>query len=124
MGRLASVYLALAMLGAATAATAQDRRPVRFSAFYVSYAALAVGDVVTTASAEARGAHEANPVRAALGKGRWPGAVVQGAGTVFTIWAVDKVRRDGHPTAAFVTLVALNALSAVVVGHNSQVRRR
>jgi hypothetical protein len=91
--------------------------PVLFKTMYASYAAVQLGDIITTTTALNRGQREANPF---IGNGAGASARligVKAATTVMTILAIEKMRKR-HPVVAAVTFVAINATLAAVTINN------
>lgn len=117
---------ATALLCLATAAHAQDepRRPRLLVPLYSTYAGLTAGDMITTFQAYGRGAREANPVRQALGPRSVKGLVVQGVSVAAALYAVDELRKRGHPRMALAEMIVLNAVSGAIVLNNAHVSRR
>jgi hypothetical protein len=91
--------------------------PAFLKKLYVGYAAMQVGDIITTTAALNRGGREANPLLS--GVAHSPAALigVKAAATVATIVTIEKLR-ERHPVAASVTLIAINATLAAVTINN------
>jgi hypothetical protein len=91
--------------------------PAFLKRLYVGYAALQIGDIITTTRALGRGAREGNPLLANVAHS--PAALigVKAAAGVATILAIEKLRQK-HPVVASVTLIAINATLAAVTINN------
>jgi cell division protein FtsB len=91
---------------------------------YVGYAALQVGDIITTTTALGRGAREGNPLIRNIAHSPVALIGVKTAAGVATVLAIEKLRQK-HPVAASVTLIAMNAtLAAVTINNVSVVVRQ
>jgi hypothetical protein len=88
--------------------------PAAFRIAYGSYAALSTLDMISTVAARQRGAREMNPLMSG-GYGR--DAAMKAALAGATIAGVKAMERKGRK-AAFVTMIAINAATAVVVANN------
>jgi hypothetical protein len=103
-------------VAAAWAKEAESRGPssTALKALYGSYGALQTLDMVSTIQARNQGAREANPIMAG-GYGQATATkVIMAAATLAAVRAIEKKNRK----AAFVTMIALNAATAVVVANN------
>ena len=91
--------------------------PAFLKKLYVGYAAMQVGDIITTTTALNRGAREGNPLL--RGVAQSPAALigVKAMTTVATIMTIGKLR-ERHPVAASLTLIAINATLAAVTINN------
>jgi hypothetical protein len=103
-----------------------DRRlsdPAFLKKLYVGYAALQIGDIITTTAAINGGAREGNPLIRTIAHS--PAALigVKAAAGVATVIAIEKLRQK-HPVAASLTLIAMNATLAAVTINNVSVARR
>lgn len=83
-------------------------------ALYGSYGALQTLDMTSTIQARSRGAREVNPL---LDGGHMQAAATKIALAAATVAAVKLIEKKNRK-AAFVTMVALNAATAVVVVNN------
>ena len=97
-----------------------DRRlsdPAFLKKLYVGYAALQIGDVITTTRAINRGAREGNPLISNFAHS--PAALIglKAAAGVGMVVAIEKLRQK-HPVVASVTLIAMNATLAAVTINN------
>lgn len=97
--------------------------PAFLKKLYVGYAALQLGDIITTTTALGRGAREGNPLIRNIA--RSPAALVgvKAAGGVAMVIAIEKLR-EKHPVAASVTLIAINATMAAVTINNMSIASR
>ena len=91
--------------------------PAFLKKLYVGYAAMQVGDIITTTTALKRGGREANPVLRGVAHSPAALIAVKAAATVATIFTIEKLR-ERHPVAASVTLIAMNATLAAVTINN------
>ena len=98
-----------------------DRRlsdPAFLKKLYLGYAALQVGDVITTTRAINRGAREGNPLISNFAHS--PAALIglKAAAGVGMVVAIERLRQK-HPVVASVTLIAMNATLAAVTINNA-----
>jgi hypothetical protein len=98
-------------------------RPRLLVPLYISNVALGLADVATSVTAVKRGAREANPLIANLQSDTWKMTTVRMAGAATTIVFAEGLRRRGHPRAAVVTMLAINAANVAIVMHNYGVNR-
>jgi hypothetical protein len=91
--------------------------PVFVKGMYAGYAALQLGDAITTTLALSRGGREANPLLRGIVQS--PAALigVKAASTAATIVLIEKLRRR-HPVAAGISMIAINATMAAVTINN------
>ena len=94
--------------------------PAFLKKLYVGYAALQIGDVITTTRAINRGAREGNPMISNFAHS--PAALIglKAAASVGMVIAIEKLRQE-HPVAASVTMIAINATLAAVTINNATV---
>jgi len=98
-------------------------RPRLLVPLYISNVALGLADVATSVAAVKRGAGEANPLIANLQGETWKMTTVRMAGAATTIVFAEALRRRGHPRAAVITMLAINAANVAIVMHNNGVNR-
>jgi hypothetical protein len=97
--------------------------PARFKKWYVGYAALQAGDIITTITALNRDAREANPLLRDVARSPVKLLGVKAATTMATILAIESMRKR-HPVVARVTLIAINATLAAVTINNVSAAHR
>jgi hypothetical protein len=91
--------------------------PVFLKKLYVGYAALQIGDIITTTKAINRGAREGNPLISDVAHSPMALVGLKAAAGVGMVVAIEKLRQK-HPVAASVTLIAINATLAAVTINN------
>lgn len=96
----------------------RDDRPRSLMPLYVSFVALQALDLHSTRAALDRGYAEANPVMAPFVDNRGAALAFKAATTGLTIFAVERLWRRQHRTAAVITMIAANAGYAFVVSQN------
>ncbi len=104
---------------AVAAAWANESKPtgpsrVALTALYGSYGALQTLDMVSTIKARQQGAREVNPMMAGSYGQASATKLLLAAATVGGVKALEKKNRK----AAFVTMIALNAATALIVANN------
>jgi hypothetical protein len=105
-----------AAVAAAWAKEASHQGPssTALKALYGSYGALQTLDMISTIKARQQGAREVNPMMAGSYGQAAATKVLLAAATVAGVKALEKKNR----TAAFVTMIALNAATAAIVVNN------
>ncbi len=78
-------------------------------------------DVRSTFTAISLGAHEANPIMKPLAKNQTTMMAVKVGIAASTILASERMWRGGNKMGAIVSMVAANAVTAMVVAHNYRV---
>ena len=96
-------------------------RPLALPALYVMQAGLQAMDVRSTFTAISLGAHEANPIMKPLAKNQATMMAVKAGIAASTILMSEKMWRGGNKMGAIVSMVAANAVTAMVVAHNYRV---
>jgi len=96
-------------------------RPLVLPPLYAMQAALQALDVRSTFSAISMGAHEANPVMQPLAGNQAGMMAVKAGVAAATIFMSEKMWRAGNRTGAIVSMIAANAVSAIVVAHNYRI---
>jgi len=96
-------------------------RPLALPALYVMQAGLQAMDVRSTFTAISRGAHEANPIMKPLAKNQATMMAVKAGVAATTILMSERMWRGGNKMGAIVSMVAANAVTAMVVAHNYRV---
>lgn len=91
--------------------------PAFLKKLYVGYAALQIGDIISTTTAIRRGAREGNPLISNIAHSPTALVGLKAAGGVGMVIAIEKLRQK-HPVAASVTLIAINATLAAVTINN------
>lgn len=91
-----------------------------FSILQVNYVMLNVLDLVTTYRGMDRGAQEANPITRAFIRKKPVAIAVKSVATAGVLLALSHIKAS-NPTAAYVTLGALNLLYGAVVHQNISV---
>ncbi|MGE3188105.1 MAG: DUF5658 family protein [Vicinamibacterales bacterium] len=108
----------------APATVAIGRRPKPLPALYASLAALNALDALTTARGLQHGAVEANPLMKGV-VGNTPAMfAVKAASTAVSIWMAERLWKKRNRAAAIATMVAVNAVTGIVVMHNQAVINR
>jgi hypothetical protein len=100
------------------ASNRDEDRPRPLVPLYVSFAALQALDLHSTRAALDRGYAEANPVMAPFVRHRGAALAFKVATTGVTIFAVERLWRREHRTAAVITMIAANAGYAFIVSQN------
>ncbi len=100
---------------------AAPSRPIALPALYAMQAGLQVMDVRSTFTAISLGAHEANPIMKPLAKNQTTMMAVKVGVAASTILASERMWRGGNKMGAIVSMVAANAVTAMVVAHNYRV---
>lgn len=114
---------ALAVSGAAEVpVVVSQRRSLTLPALQVTFGALQIMDMVSTARGLNAGLTEANPVMRGVAGRPMALATVKAGATATTLLLVNRVARHNRG-AAIVTMVALNAAYAVVVARNTRALR-
>jgi len=96
-------------------------RPIALPALYAMQAGLQAMDVRSTFTAISLGAHEANPIMKPLAKNQATMMAVKAGVAATTILMSEKMWRGGNKMGAIVSMVAANAVTAMVVAHNYRV---
>jgi len=96
-------------------------RPLALPALYVMQAGLQAMDVRSTFTAISLGAHEANPIMKPLAKNQATMMAVKAGIAASTILMSERMWRGGNKMGAIVSMVAANAVTAMVVAHNYRV---
>jgi hypothetical protein len=100
---------------------AAPSRPIVLPALYAMQAGLQAMDVRSTFTAISLGAHEANPIMKPLAKNQATMMAVKAGVAASTILMSEKMWRGGNKMGAIVSMVAANAVTAMVVAHNYRV---
>jgi hypothetical protein len=100
----------------------RERRPGALVPLYVSFAALQVLDLHSTAGALDRGAVEANPIVRPFASNQFGMVAVKAAGTAGVILASEQMWKK-NKVAAVVFMVASNSAMTWVVQHNYRTLR-
>ena len=100
----------------------RDRRPGALVPLYVSFAALQVLDLHSTATALDRGAVEANPIVRPFASNQFGMVALKAAGTAGVILASEQMWKK-NKAAAIVFMVATNSAMTWVVQHNYRIAR-
>ena len=100
---------------------AAPSRPIALPALYAMQAGLQAMDVRSTFTAISLGAHEANPIMKPLAKNQATMMAVKAGVAASTILMSEKMWRGGNKMGAIVSMVAANAVTAMVVAHNYRV---
>ncbi len=95
-------------------------RPALLPALYAAQGALQVMDAHSTYSAIGRGAHEANPLMQGVVRNKGAMLAVKAGVAASTIWMAESMWKRGNRLGAIATMIAANAVAAVVVAHNYQ----
>jgi Domain of unknown function (DUF5658) len=101
-----------------------QNRPTLLPALYVAQGALQAMDAHSTYSAIGRGAHEANPLMQGVVRNKSAMLAVKAGVAASTIWMAESMWRRGNRMGAIATMIAANAVTAVVVAHNYQLANR
>ena len=96
-------------------------RPIALPALYAMQAGLQAMDVRSTFTAISLGAHEANPIMKPLAKNQATMMAVKAGIAASTILMSERMWRGGNKMGAIVSMVAANAVTAMVVAHNYRV---
>jgi hypothetical protein len=113
--RASAVVAPSAAVGAAWAKEEKSLASVKTTkALSISYAALQGADMYSTALARRRGAVEANPLMNSGFMGSLSLKSVMTLSTIGATWALERKNKK----AAFITMIALNSVSAIVVANN------
>lgn len=99
------------------------RRPAPLVPLYASLAVLQGLDIYTTSSAMSRGAVEANPGMQAVAGNAWASTAVKAAATAGSIYFIERAWKQNRKGAVILATV-INAATAAVVAHNTQVSGR
>jgi len=100
---------------------AAPSRPIALPALYAMQAGLQAMDVRSTFTAISLGAHEANPIMKPLAKNQATMMAVKAGIAASTILMSERMWRGGNKMGAIVSMVAANAVTAMVVAHNYRV---
>ena len=100
---------------------AAPSRPIVLPALYVMQAGLQAMDVRSTFTAISLGAHEANPIMKPLAKNQATMMAVKAGVAATTILMSERMWRGGNKMGAIVSMIAANAVTAMVVAHNYRV---
>ena len=99
------------------------RRPAPLVPLYASLAVLQGLDIYSTKSAMARGAVEANPGMKPVAGNAWASTAVKAAATAGSIYFIERAWKQNRKGAVILATV-INAATAAVVAHNTQVSGR
>jgi hypothetical protein len=99
------------------------RRPAPLVPLYASLAVMQGLDIYTTSSALSRGAVEANPGMKAVAGNAWASTAVKAAATAGSIYFIERAWKQNRKGAVILATV-INAATAAVVAHNTQVSGR
>lgn len=101
----------------------QSSRPSPLVPLYASLAVLQGFDIYTTNKAVSRGAVEANPAMAPVAGKTWASAAVKAAATAGSVYFIERAWKQNRK-GAIILATAINAATAAVVAHNTQVAKR
>src|SRR4029453_3179147 len=90
-----------------------QKPPLALSALYGSFATFQVLDVVSTQKAKSAGAREMNPMMGGTGQM----IAMKAATSALSIYLVEQTWKKNR-TAAIITMVAINGMTAAVAAHN------
>ena len=96
-------------------------RPIALPALYAMQVGLQVMDVKSTFTGISLGAHEANPIMQPMATNPAVMTAVKVGLAAGTIFASERMWRQGNKTGAIVSMIAANAVTAFVVAHNYRV---
>jgi hypothetical protein len=96
-------------------------RPIALPVLYAMQAGLQAMDVRSTFTAISLGAHEANPIMKPLAKNQATMMAVKAGVAATTILMSERMWRGGNKMGAIVSMIAANAVTAMVVAHNYRV---
>jgi hypothetical protein len=94
-------------------ALVEPKRPPALPVLYGSFATFQALDIVSTQKAKSAGAKEMNPMMGGTGQM----IAMKAATSVFSIYLVEKTWKKNR-TAAIMTMVAINGMSAAIAAHN------
>jgi hypothetical protein len=97
----------------------QQRRPAALGALYVSFAALQIGDAVTTFRAVNNGAVEANGAMKGVAGNKGALFAVKSATSLTTVFIAEKLWKKNRG-AAIASMVVMNAAYAAIVANNAR----
>jgi uncharacterized protein DUF5658 len=100
-----------------------SRRPAPLVPLYATLAMLQGLDIYSTKSAMSRGAVEANPGMKAVAGNAWASTAVKAAATAGSIYFIERAWKQNRKGAVVLATV-INAATAAVVAHNTQVSGR
>lgn len=100
-----------------------EKRPAALPALYAALGALNALDVYSTRKAIGAGAREANPLMRTAAGNSAAMTAVKAAATASTIYFVERTWKKNR-TAAILTAVAINGVTAAVVARNLRNARR
>ena len=100
-------------------APAQQKRPLVLPALYGSFATFQVLDIVSTQKARSAGAMEMNPMMGGAGSM----IAMKAATSALSIYIVEQTWKKNR-SAAIITMVAINGMTAAVAAHNFRNARR
>ena len=100
-----------------------SRRPAPLVPLYASLAVLQGLDIYTTSQSLSRGAVEANPGMKAVAGNAWASTAVKAATTAGSIYFIERAWKQNRKGAVILATV-INAATAAVVAHNTQVSGR
>jgi hypothetical protein len=98
-------------------------RPSALVPLYASFAVLQGLDIFSTSKAVGRGAEEANPAMKAVAGKSMASAAVKAAATAGSIYFVERAWKQNRK-GAVILMTVINAATAAVVAHNTQVARQ
>lgn len=97
-------------------------RPKPLPLFYAGYAALQLGDVLSTTSGLQAGAREKNPLMQSVAGSTFKLSVVKIAATSLKMYCAESLWRQGHRKGAIVAMAVTTVLSGYVLMNNMRVR--
>jgi hypothetical protein len=96
----------------------EPTRPALLAPMYGGLIALQAYDVYSTTTAINRGAHEANPIMGGVAGNPVALAAVKVVVTGTSIFAAERMWKQGHRVQALAVMVISNGLMAAVAAHN------
>ena len=93
-------------------------RPALLPSLYVTQVGLQAMDIHSTMQAISRGAHEANPMMQDVVNNKGAMLALKAGAAAGTILMSECLWRKGNRTAAIVSMIIANSVTAMVVAHN------
>jgi Domain of unknown function (DUF5658) len=106
-----------------TTGPAISNRPAPLLPLYASLAVMQGLDIYTTSKAIAAGGAELNPAMQPVASRTWASAAVKAASTAGSIYFIERAWKHNRKGAVILATV-INAATAAVVAHNTQVARQ
>ena len=98
-----------------------DRRPRSLSYIYAGYAALQIGDAITTTTGLSGGARGKNPLMSGVASSPLTLGLIKLGATAATVYAAESLWRNGHRKGAIIAMIAATAITGMVVANNMRV---